>query len=152
MWHAPRFDAKSTRGTPMSKPEWGVKRSCPSCGARFYDLMRDPIICPKCGAEYDESVAARPKRAKAEPVAKAPEVEEEPELVEEETLEQNTDAAAEPDVPLAEADGEAGAATDVDGDDEELGDFDDDGFLEEEEDDPGLEGLEEVGKEDDDTT
>ncbi|MGB0671459.1 MAG: TIGR02300 family protein, partial [Rhodospirillales bacterium] len=32
----------------MAKPEWGTKRACQSCGARFYDLGRNPIVCPKC--------------------------------------------------------------------------------------------------------
>ena len=38
----------------MAKEEWGVKRICKAmdCDARFYDLMKDPIICPKCGAEF----------------------------------------------------------------------------------------------------
>ncbi len=35
----------------MAKPELGEKHSCVSCGARFFDLGRDPAICPKCGAE-----------------------------------------------------------------------------------------------------
>ncbi len=32
----------------MAKPEWGTKRKCQGCGAHFYDLKRDPIVCPKC--------------------------------------------------------------------------------------------------------
>ena len=36
----------------MPKEEWGVKRLCADCGARFYDLGRDPVDCPKCGATY----------------------------------------------------------------------------------------------------
>ena len=36
----------------MSKPEWGEKRECPKCGSRFYDLKRDPVICPKCETPY----------------------------------------------------------------------------------------------------
>ena len=36
----------------MAKPELGTKRHCRSCGARFYDLNRDPILCPKCGAGF----------------------------------------------------------------------------------------------------
>ena len=36
----------------MSKPELGTKRQCRSCGNRFYDLNRDPILCPKCGAVF----------------------------------------------------------------------------------------------------
>ena len=34
----------------MSKPAWGTKRVCPSCGGRFYDLSRTPITCPVCQA------------------------------------------------------------------------------------------------------
>ena len=36
----------------MSKPEWGEKRECSECGARFYDLKRDPIVCPKCDTQF----------------------------------------------------------------------------------------------------
>lgn len=32
----------------MPKEEWGVKRVCPSCTTRFYDLQRDPMTCPAC--------------------------------------------------------------------------------------------------------
>ena len=37
----------------MAIKERGVKRTCQACGGVFYDLLNDPIICPKCGAEYD---------------------------------------------------------------------------------------------------
>ncbi len=33
----------------MPKEEWGVKRACPQCGSRFYDLNNDPMTCPECG-------------------------------------------------------------------------------------------------------
>ncbi|WP_095589539.1 TIGR02300 family protein [Actibacterium ureilyticum] len=33
----------------MPKEEWGVKRVCPNCSTRFYDLQRDPMVCPSCG-------------------------------------------------------------------------------------------------------
>ena len=36
----------------MSKPARGIKRVCQSCGARFYDLGRTPILCPSCQAVY----------------------------------------------------------------------------------------------------
>jgi uncharacterized protein (TIGR02300 family) len=32
----------------VTKPEPGIKRTCSGCGAKFYDLHKDPIICPKC--------------------------------------------------------------------------------------------------------
>ncbi|WP_112321915.1 TIGR02300 family protein [Oceanibium sediminis] len=37
----------------MPKDEWGVKRLCPSCETRFYDLQQNPMTCPNCGAEFD---------------------------------------------------------------------------------------------------
>ena len=43
----------------MAKPELGLKRLCPSCGAKYYDLNRNPILCPKCGAQFDAGLAAR---------------------------------------------------------------------------------------------
>jgi uncharacterized protein (TIGR02300 family) len=30
----------------------GTKRVCHACAARFYDLSREPIVCPSCGAHY----------------------------------------------------------------------------------------------------
>ncbi len=49
----------------MVKPEWGMKRICPSCGARYYDLHREPVMCPKCGAAYDPETLTKTRRAKA---------------------------------------------------------------------------------------
>ena len=40
------------RGMSTSKPARGTKRVCPSCGARFYDLNRTPIVCPVCQSIY----------------------------------------------------------------------------------------------------
>ncbi len=37
----------------MAKPELGTKRQCTSCGAKFYDLNKDPIVCPKCGTVFE---------------------------------------------------------------------------------------------------
>ena len=36
----------------MVKAELGTKRTCPSCGSRFYDLLKNPIVCPKCGVSF----------------------------------------------------------------------------------------------------
>lgn len=36
----------------MAKPEWGTKRQCSKCGARFYDMGNEPIVCPSCGVEH----------------------------------------------------------------------------------------------------
>ena len=56
----------------MPGPELGKKRTCINCSARFYDLNRVPILCPKCGFEHqaDSFVKVRRGRAAA-PVAAA---------------------------------------------------------------------------------
>lgn len=36
-------------------PDLGKKHECVSCGARFYDLGRSKLICPKCATDqHDE--------------------------------------------------------------------------------------------------
>ncbi len=55
----------------MAKPEWGSKRICPSCGTRYYDLMREQVICPKCNTPFDPEAFLRARRARpALPVEK----------------------------------------------------------------------------------
>ena len=49
----------------MVKPECGKKLSCPSCGARFYDLNKDPAICPKCETKVDVQSVLKPRRQPA---------------------------------------------------------------------------------------
>ena len=51
----------------MAKPEWGTKRICPSCGTRYYDLLREHVICPKCSTPYDPEAFLKARRAR--PVA-----------------------------------------------------------------------------------
>jgi hypothetical protein len=78
------------------KADRGTKRTCQnsSCGARFYDLSRDPITCPICGSVYALAVSApaggeerAARRAPKKPdqivptPGKAPEVEGEEALV-----------------------------------------------------------------------
>ena len=41
-----------SKGSTVVKAELGTKRTCPSCAARFYDLMKNPIVCPKCGVTF----------------------------------------------------------------------------------------------------
>ncbi len=36
----------------MARPELGVKRACQACGAKFYDLSKTPIVCPKCATVF----------------------------------------------------------------------------------------------------
>ena len=56
----------------MAKPEWGTKRLCTSCGARFYDLNRQPIECPKCQTVIDPEQVTRLKRSRSAPVDETP--------------------------------------------------------------------------------
>jgi len=49
---------------PLAKPEWGTKRICPSCGTRYYDLMREMIVCPKCSTPYDPEAFLKARRSR----------------------------------------------------------------------------------------
>jgi uncharacterized protein (TIGR02300 family) len=51
----------------MAKPEWGTKRVCQSCGARFYDFGRSPIVCPACNTVFDVETLARSRRSRPTP-------------------------------------------------------------------------------------
>jgi uncharacterized protein (TIGR02300 family) len=123
----------------VAKPELGIKRICGNCGTKFYDLARDPILCPKCGTVYEITAApARATAAKAAPVVAV--VAEEPEPV--------APAGAEV-ISLeeaAEAESKAGAAkatpADLEGEEEDEveiagGAEDDTTFLEQDEEESG---------------
>lgn len=53
----------------MAKPEWGAKRICHNCGARFYDMLRDPIVCPKCSTQFDPEALLKSRRSRTAAVA-----------------------------------------------------------------------------------
>lgn len=55
----------------MTRVEWGAKRQCASCGAKFYDLRRDPIICPSCDVVFEPVAAPRSRVTAAGAVAGA---------------------------------------------------------------------------------
>ena len=48
----------------MVKLEWGNKRTCLGCSARFYDLRRTPITCPKCGTVLELTTTTRARRGR----------------------------------------------------------------------------------------
>jgi uncharacterized protein (TIGR02300 family) len=50
----------------VTKAEWGTKRVCSECGARYYDMRKDPPTCPKCGTVF-EAVSAKAKRRPSPP-------------------------------------------------------------------------------------
>jgi uncharacterized protein (TIGR02300 family) len=37
----------------VDRSDWGVKRVCLNCSARFYDFCKSPMACPACGAAFD---------------------------------------------------------------------------------------------------
>ncbi|MBC7142555.1 MAG: TIGR02300 family protein [Rhodobacteraceae bacterium] len=56
----------------MPRQEWGVKRTCPTTGKRFYDLGRSPVVSPYTGEVVDIDGARRKVApAEAKPIAKA---------------------------------------------------------------------------------
>ena len=48
----------------MAKPEWGAKHTCLSCGAKFYDMGKNPITCPACDAPFTVTAPGRTRRAR----------------------------------------------------------------------------------------
>ena len=56
----------------MAKTELGAKRQCQNCGAKFFDLNKDPIVCPKCATIFQG--AARVERAAVKEVVEEDEV------------------------------------------------------------------------------
>jgi uncharacterized protein (TIGR02300 family) len=54
----------------LVKADLGTKRACPSCSARFYDLTKRPIECPKCGFSYEPEALFKQRRSRVvEPAA-----------------------------------------------------------------------------------
>lgn len=106
----------------------GSKRTCQSgsCGARFYDLARDPIVCPICGSTYvivrtaaetERADASRRPARKPEPVptlvpGDAPEIEAEDALVDVEGAEEPA-AAADDETFLEEEEDAGGDVTGI---------------------------------------
>ena len=91
----------------MARPDLGGKRQCQTCGTKFFDMNRDPILCPKCGSVF-QVVAMTRAAARAAPVARNDadsEVEEAgPEMVSLEDAEagEKVEAVAEDDIEVEE--------------------------------------------------
>ncbi|MEZ5774542.1 MAG: TIGR02300 family protein [Hyphomicrobiaceae bacterium] len=100
----------------------GTKRTCRSCGSRFYDLNRDPIACPICGAEHvqETSSGRGGPAAGEEPVARPARVP---------VAKEASPPVAGEDMPEVVADDLA----DIEADDAEISNDEEDTFLAEEE-------------------
>ena len=129
----------------MVKAELGTKRTCPSCAARFYDLLKNPIVCPKCNANF---VAASILPSKGEMPAMAPapkpRVTEEADL---ETADVELVSLEDAEAPDVVDDDETAGIEDVDlGEDTGGDEAEDDTFLVEEEEEGGdMSGLLDTG-------
>lgn len=108
----------------MARPELGLKRQCMNCGAKFYDLARDPATCPKCGSVYQ---AVAPSRVSAPALSRTTSAQQDDE---DETDEKGPEMVSLDEVEAAEDD--VDTATDDDSTDDAAGDDDADTFLEEE--------------------
>lgn len=64
----------------VAKAELGDKQTCPSCGAKFYDLKRRPAVCPKCSTSFDPSEEVyKVKRVRSRTATAQPDYEDEEE-------------------------------------------------------------------------
>jgi uncharacterized protein (TIGR02300 family) len=118
------------------KLELGTKRLCSGCSARFYDLNKDPIVCPKCHTVLELAAASARARPDTTTTARAIKPAAEEEVVAPEVADAEF-------VSLEEADAEAQGKMTADGDviggaeeaEEEAGDagLNDAAFIEEQE-------------------
>ena len=123
----------------VARPELGAKRHCPNCGAKYYDLNRDPITCPKCGTVYEVATLTRVRPEVAAPLL----------VPAEDVADVDVDADEPELVPLEDADEETvgtakAVASDEDEDldiDEDLGGGNEEEFLEEEDEDDDVADL-----------
>ena len=107
----------------MAKPEWGTKRICQSCAAKFYDFGRSPIVCPKCSTVFDPEVLLKSRRSRPPPAPKPgkaikPVTKVEPDVVEDIGIEEGEDELA--DLPEDEEEPVIEDASELGEDDEEM--------------------------------
>ena len=113
----------------MAKADLGIKRTCLSCGMRFYDFKKTPIICPGCQSEFYPEALVRSKRSRASTKDTAKRASEEAAV---EIAEDGVDAD---DASLEDDGNDAGGVKSEDGDDVE---YDDNDISVDDEDDAGL--------------
>ncbi len=135
----------------MVKAELGTKRTCPSCAARFYDLLKSPIVCPKCGANFVPAsiLPSKGDMPAMAPVPKPRAVEEADDIVSPDVELVSLEDAEAPDVV---DDDETAGIEDVDlGEEADADEAEDDTFLvEEEEEGDSMSGLLDTGGKEED--
>lgn len=159
-------------GMSLVKADLGTKRVCPNCSARFYDLQKRPIECPKCTFTFEPEALykqRRPRQPEAEkPVPERSREREEEELEQSEEIEsEETEEAAveegeeqpaletaeeEEGAPAEDEETESAGMSVVEGEAEEgdIKDLADEEIAEENTEDEAL--LEDVGEEEEDVS
>ena len=90
----------------MTEIELGIKRRCISCGTKFYDFLKAPIICPNCGTEFDPEQLLKSRKGRVS--AKSAVIEVVKKGKDEEDFQDNTlldEAELDPDIDDVEDDG-----------------------------------------------
>ena len=96
----------------MVKADLGTKRVCPSCAARFYDLSKRPIECPKCSYSFEPEAMYKQRRPRQPEAVAAPVAREVDDDEEEEVAETDDDDAIvekvenEPELVVGDEDGD----------------------------------------------
>lgn len=143
----------------LVKADLGIKRACPSCGIRFYDLQKRPIDCPKCHFTFEPESLYKQRRPRQPEALKGVvgNLDQNEERDEEESEEDSEEEVVVDEAPLLipsddddeeevetavedEAEGAGMSVVDGDVDVEEIEDVEDgadEGLLEEVEDDEG---------------
>jgi len=135
--------------TELARTDLGDKQSCPSCGAKFYDLRKRPAVCPKCSTAFDPAdEGVRVKRGRSR-VAAEPAYDDEDEDLPKKAKAGGDDEDEEAEEETTEVDTaeDEVVASDDDEDDDKASGSDDlpEGFSETDED------IEDAGGEDDDS-
>lgn len=129
-------------GKALASHDLGTKRLCSACGAKFYDLNKNPIVCPKCG--HEEALnTGKAKRKTAEATPAAPEEKKKKKVADEEG--DDEESGNENETSLDELAEEEAAGEDDDDDDDDFLDIDDededDDFLDDDDEDDDVSGL-----------
>ena len=114
----------------MAKPELGMKRVCPKCDTRYYDMTKLPPVCPSCGTVYDPEEVMGARRGRSAVLEDAKKAKEQQAMAADDNLLDIDDDA----VPEAEGDQDPSLIEDA----SELGD---------DEDEMGLSGTEDGDEE-----
>ena len=107
----------------MVDPKFGMKRVCEACGGKFYDLNKNPVVCPLCDHSFDPNAASTP----VAPVAVVAPVQDPPEKDDDETPKDENEISLDDIVE-----------EDSDDSDDELAEFDDGAVLVDDEEDDDL--------------